>query len=326
MYKAIKKLEYWPNTSSMQLNYSMINLFININKKLENKLQNRTKFYLYIDILNDLYKKKLFTITTKEMKNLILDIIEANIRPNYLKKINYKILYDFTNRITKIFLFSIDKKYKRKNLNIYSYNQLFFIERELIFDSLLIYLIFGSAYINNDIFPFNKFYTPYKHVEILFENFILQISNYIIASIVNSFLSINDFIYFLKGNNICNNNYISIRSIAFFMNNVNVQNILYKYLNRPKAIYNAYNNIWLISSVGIVSKKIYLYKIGKYNNISNIDILILFLFEIQDLFLPKIEKYMIILLKYFTYIIISIFSNFIILIIKTILYYIPKTK
>nr|YP_009399023.1 hypothetical protein [Taenioma perpusillum]ARW68420.1 hypothetical protein [Taenioma perpusillum] len=324
MYKTIKKLEYWPNTSSIQLNHSMIGLFININKKLKNRLQNRTEYYLYIDILNDSYKRRLLTITLKEMEYLILDITETNIRPNYLKKISYKILSDFISRITEMFLFAINKKYKRENIKKCYYDKSFIKEQKLIFDSLLIYLIFGSSYINNEIFHFSKFYTPYKHVEILFENFILQISNCIISNIINSFLSVSDLIYFLKSNNICNNEYISIRSVTFFMNNINIQNIIYKYLNKTRLTYNGYHKIWIISSIGIISKKIYLYKINSYKYISNIEILLLFFLEIQDLFLPKIEKYIIMLMKYFTYIIISFFSNFIILIIRTILYYIPK--
>nr|QCI05977.1 hypothetical protein [Delesseria sanguinea] len=71
-------IKYWPNKQSVELNNSIVNLFYNIRKKFIYNLSNETEYYLYIDILNSTYKKKLFIIIIQELEKLILDIVELN--------------------------------------------------------------------------------------------------------------------------------------------------------------------------------------------------------------------------------------------------------
>nr|QCI06330.1 hypothetical protein [Dictyurus purpurascens] len=323
-------IKYWPSKPSIELNNSVVQLFFNTRKKLKYNLYNRTTYYLYIDILSNKYKKKLFNIILKELEKLLLKIIESNLQINQIRKLNYHILYNFIDQISYIFIETIYKKEKKdyfsllKNWNINNscYSKLILIEHNLLIENLLIYLLFGSEYIDDQIFIFNKSYTPYKHVQILFENFLIQSSNLIIHNLLNNFFSISEINYFLRKYEVCTNTYISIRSIILFINNLKWQNFISLYIQQPKAIYNAHYEVWLISSKGIIRKNIYTSRTKELNKLSKTKTFFLFFLEIRDIIFPKMEKYFIIISKYIIYLLINIFNNIIILLIRIIISYI----
>jgi len=327
-------IKYWPNKQSTNLNYSVAELFFNTRKKLELKIHNKTADYLYIDILNDKYKKVLFSIILVNLEELILDFIELNLQKNDIKRLSHNILYSFINKIYNKFLYEsniknklkINTNYQNKKLKVkFSYfNQKIFTEKQILFEYLLIYLIFGSELIDNDIFLFNKLFTPYNHVQILFENFIIQISNMIIHNLLNQFLSLSKTIKFLHSISICNSSYMSIRSIALFTNNLNWQNFISLYFSQPKYIYSSKYQVWLISTNGIITKYISLSRLNEIDKLSKTKTLFLFFIEIKDIIIPKLEKFFIITTKYIVYLLINIFNNIIILSIRIIISYIYK--
>nr|YP_009397144.1 hypothetical protein [Thuretia quercifolia]ARW66330.1 hypothetical protein [Thuretia quercifolia] len=326
-------IKHWPNKPSVELNNSVAELFFHIRQKLKYNLYNKTTYYLYIDILSNKYKKKLFQIILKELEKLLLDIVELNLQKDQIKKLNYSILCHFIDQISYNFIEIVNQKgiknyyssLKYSDSKNSSYNQLIFIENSLLAENLLIYLLFGSSFIDNQIFIFNKSSTPYKHVQVLLENFIIQTSNLIIHNIFNKFFSISQITYFLKKNEICNYAYISTRSIILFINNLNWQNFLLLYIQQPKAIYNDCYQVWLISSKGIITKQIYASRVTELDTFSKTKIFFLFFLEIKDIIVPKIEKSFIIVSKYIIYLLISIFNNIIILLIRIIISYINKS-
>lgn len=323
-------ITYWPNKQSIELNNSIVTLFSETKNKLKYNLINRTKYYLYIDILNDQLKTKLLKIILKEFEKLILDIIELNINKNQLQKLNYKLLCDFIYKITNNFLsilhYNININLKNEQYFKADYKKLIKIEHEILFINLLQYLIFGSISIDKNFFNFNQFYTPYKHVQILFENYIIQISNLSMHYIFKKIKSLTKIIVFLKKYEICYNLYISNRSIALFFNNLQLQNLIYSYIYQTVAIYNSIYRVWLISSKGIITKEIYSIRLQNLNKLSNIQIFILFIIEIKDIVFPKIKKYIMIMIKYIIYIILNLFSNTTILITRLVSSYIQKNN
>nr|QCI04531.1 hypothetical protein [Apoglossum ruscifolium] len=272
-------------------------------------------------------------IILKELEKIILDIIELNLNKAHLKQLNYKIFDDFITKVSKHFTSEINNtnniKFNRleRNKSIYNNNDYYYsilLEYKFLLNNILTYLIFGSIDIDETIFMFNKFYTPYNHVQILFENFILQISNYVINYIFNQFSCLSDIIKFLQINEICSYSYISIRSIALYFNNLNWQNLVYLHIYQPKSIYSANYRVSLLSSKGMITKHIYLSRLENLNQLSKIKIILLFMLETKDIIIPKIEKLLIITTKYLIYIFINLFSNIIILAIRIILSYIRK--
>lgn len=322
-------IKYWPNKESIDLNHAVVNLFITTKKKFIYNLSNNTNYYLYIDLLNNTNKERLFRITLKELEKLILDIIQLNPNKNQLTKLSYKILFNITNKISKKFLYLINQDNniylsKINNKNIYKYNYLVAKENNLLINNLLIYFIFGASLIDDKLFIFNKLYTPHKHVQILFENFIIQTSNLTLYYIFHQSSSLSQIIKFIQNNQLSNYSYLSTRSIILFLNNLNWQNIIYKYINQPKAIYSSRYQVWLISNEGIITKYIYTYRLEDIKKMGYTKTFFLCCLEIKDILIPKIEKIIIIIGKYFLYILINLLGNIMILIIRAVISYLQK--
>nr|YP_009392174.1 hypothetical protein [Osmundaria fimbriata]ARW60736.1 hypothetical protein [Osmundaria fimbriata] len=312
-------IKYWPNQRSINLNNITVDLFFSIENKLKYNLSNCTNFYLHIDILNNLNKRKIFSIILNELRQLILELIELNLTHNNLRALKQKILMIFMDRVYYRFSL-VTHKFDKDN------KELLRIENDTFIEELLTYLLFGSSYINQDTFLFDSMYTPYYHVQILFENFIITISNITIERLILKLRSYTQINYFLNKRKICNRSYLSNRSIALFINNLKWQRILSLYLYEPKSLYNERQQIWIIGKQGISTKYIYTKKIEKLKKLSQFRILLLLWLEVKDIIIPKIEKFLIQIGKYIIYFSINLLSNIILISIRIIIFYIIKSN
>nr|YP_010851141.1 hypothetical protein Ycf55 [Aphanocladia delicatula]WGH14131.1 hypothetical protein Ycf55 [Aphanocladia delicatula] len=311
-------LKYWPNRPSINLNNAVVNLFIETEKKLMLKTHNNSNQYLYLDILNTTTRNKLLQSILNEFKELVLDIIEINLNTQMIIKLNKRIKNIFITRVLNKFL-SQFRYSKRINSN-YQFNNNY----NNLIDHLLIYLIFGSSFIEDNIFLFETLYTPYNHVKILLENFIIQIGNITIKQLIynlNDSLNINKF---LKQHNICNKIYTSNRSIILFINNLKWQNFIQSYIYDVKSFYNERQKVWIISSEGTITKYIYISKEKQIQSFNQTKILFMFWLETKDLLIPKTEKFIIQIAKYFLYCSINLLSNLILILIRIIVFYLNK--
>nr|WGH12747.1 hypothetical protein Ycf55 [Echinothamnion sp.] len=311
-------IQYWPNKPSINLNNQVVNLFIETEKKLMLKTNNKSHQYLYLDILNTATRNILLRSTLNQFKELILDIIEINLNNKMIVKLNKKIAAIFINRVSNEFLLTL------KDYPTIDKNDKFNETHKNLTDYLLIYLIFGSSYIENNIFLFETLYTPYNHVKILLENFIIQIGNIIIKKLIYSLKTSPNIHKFLKQKNICNKLYTSNRSIILFLNNLKWQNIIQLYIYDIKSFYNERQKVWIISSEGIITKYIYLSQESKVQKFNQINILFIFWLETKDLLIPKTEKFIVQIAKYFLYSSINLFSNLILILIRIIVFYLNK--
>jgi len=313
-------IKYWPKQQSFELNNAVASLFSYTKYKFSySLLQNKTKDILPIDIIDSYHKSKLFITILQEIEILILDIIELNLNIENINLLNHKILCDLIDRSLTNFFLNKQTKTKITNYKYSSYyiNILFF-EHRLLLENLLIYLIFGSNYINNTLFAFENTKTPQAHVSILLENLIIQIGNLAIIQLIENLQSLSQTINFLIENRLCHSSYISIRSIVLLRNNLILQNLIYKYINQPKAIYNARYKVWLLSSQGIICKYIYTSRLDDIYKLSKLKRIFLLILEIQDILYPKLAQFLSILGKILLYILIKIVGNTLIFFIRTI--------
>nr|YP_009398819.1 hypothetical protein [Cliftonaea pectinata]ARW68030.1 hypothetical protein [Cliftonaea pectinata] len=311
-------IKYWPNKQSINLNNCVVDLFLNIEKKLYYKLSNKTNYYLQIDILNEKYRNKLFYLILSEFKTLILDLIELNISKQKLLQLNQQIKNHLINKVLKNFILNINSKYKIKSHNFIS------VEHDKLSYNLMIYLIFGSSHITKNIFLFEEIYTPFKHVQIIFENFIIELSSIIVNYTINNFMNSPTISKLIQYKEICNKYYISNRSIIFFINNLKLQNLIYQYIYMPKYIYSGHQQIWLISSSGLIKKHIFLSRIEEIKKFNQVKIFFLFWLEIKDIIMPKVEKLLLKIIHYLAYISISFLSNIMIIITRVIIFYLNR--
>nr|YP_009397765.1 hypothetical protein [Sonderella linearis]ARW66951.1 hypothetical protein [Sonderella linearis] len=312
-------IQYWPNKQSIRLNNSIVDLFLSTQNKFIYNLSNKTNEYLYSDILNNIYKSKLFDIILDEFKELILDLIELNLDRTKLIKLSNDIINILVDKVFINFSLNVNQniisEYKKNNFST-KYN--------ILIKKLLIYLILGSSKIDNYLFSFDPIYTPYKHVQILFENFIIEISNLIIKILLNNMITLPEINTVFKHKYICNTFYLSNRSIIIFINNLKWQQILNLSISESKNIYNENYKVWLISSQGIISKKIHTSRTTDLKKIKIFQLIYLFSLEIKDIFIPRIEIFFIQIMKYTIYFAINLISNIIIIIIKIITFYLRK--
>nr|YP_009237882.1 Ycf55 [Gracilariopsis lemaneiformis]YP_009294717.1 hypothetical protein Gch_118 [Gracilariopsis chorda]AJO68363.1 hypothetical protein [Gracilariopsis lemaneiformis]AML79961.1 Ycf55 [Gracilariopsis lemaneiformis]AOM66977.1 hypothetical protein Gch_118 [Gracilariopsis chorda] len=315
-------VKYWPCKQGMYLNHEVAHLFAYVKQKFNGDLSNRTNDNLYIDILNNSVKYRLFSIILVELEILILDLIELNLSIKTIKRLNYKILYDLIQKIIAHFLVEFhfnDYPIILIKGQQYSYLQIILVEYKWLLESLLIYLIFGSMYIDNDAFVFDAQYTPIKHVAILLENLVIQVSNLVIFTILENLKSLSNIAIFLKNNKLCNVTCISIRSLAVFRNSLVCQNWIYLYIIQPKYIYSSRYKVWLISSKGLVTKYIYAYRLDDFIALSRPKLILVTLIELQDLIIPKLEKFLLIFIKLILYIFINVLGNGIVIFIRMIM-------
>lgn len=310
-------IKYWPIQQSIKLNNAIVELFLVTEKKFAYNLINNTKYYLYIDILDNKNKYILFKIILSEFKNLVLNLIEINVSQKQLKYLNNKIFIIFIQ--TTLMKFKLNTRYQKKNNNISIEFNNYFLVKELI-----TYLIFGSTKININTFSFDPIYTPYRHVQILFENFIIQSANLIIKNIMGELGNSASIYTFLKEENKFNQLYTSNRSIILFLNNLKVQETINFYIYRTKSLYNEREQVWLISSRGIVTKYIPISNIEELKTLNEIQAIFLFWLEIKDLMIPKLERVIIQIGKYIIYFIVNFLSNLILLLIRFVIFYLGK--
>nr|YP_009394878.1 hypothetical protein [Polysiphonia stricta]ARW63440.1 hypothetical protein [Polysiphonia stricta] len=309
-------IKYWPNQQSIHLNNAVVNLFVETEKKLVFKTYNNSNQYLYLDILSTITRTELLEHILSEFKKLVLDLIEINLQLNVLRQMSGKIEKIFINRTYKRFLFRFpyNELKLHRNINVYP-------DKNSSVEYLLIYFIFGSSYIDKTTFLFEPSYTPYNQVKVLLENFIIEIGNNITSEIINNLKNSTNINNFLRKGNICNKLYASNRSIILFVNNLKWQNFMKKYIYDIKSFYNERQQVWIISSGGILTKYIYISRTTKIKNLNQIKVIFILWLEIKDLIIPKTEKLIIQIFKYLLYCSINLFSNLILILIKIIVFY-----
>nr|YP_010851537.1 hypothetical protein Ycf55 [Echinothamnion hystrix]WGH14526.1 hypothetical protein Ycf55 [Echinothamnion hystrix] len=312
------EIQYWPNRPSINLNNAVVNLFIETEKKLMLRTNNRSHQYLYLDILNTITRNQLLKSILHQFKELILDIIEINLNNTMIIKLHKKIRVIFIDRVSNEFLIKLKCHYAIDNNNKFNDNN------NNLTDYLLIYLIFGSSYIENNVFLFETLYTPYNHVKILLENFIIQIGNIIIKNLIYNLNNSPNINKFLKQQSVCNKLYTSNRSIILFLNNLKWQDLVQSYIYDIKSFYNERQKVWIISSEGMITKYIYLSKEKKIQSLNQIKIIFIFWLEMKDLLIPKAEKFIVQIAKYFLYCSINLFSNLILILIRIIVFYLSQ--
>lgn len=311
---------YWPHKRGINLNNEVANLFFRTKQKLAQNLPNQTNSNLYIDILDNSCRSTLFQLIVAELEILILDIIELDLTIHHIDLLKHKIVSDLIQRALKSLLLNANNKnFTTLEFNTKTELMTLLSNYELNVEYLLIYLIFGSSYISNHLFIFDKLSTPKEHVSVLLENFIVQIANLVIFSILKSITSLPELTKFIQKSSLCSKAYISIRSLAFFRNSIVFQDLVYFYVQQPKEIYSSRYKVWLISSSGLVSKYIFMNRLNDLSKLSNLQLISILLIEIQDLVIPRLERLLLIISKFVLYIFINLLGNSIIIGIRIII-------
>lgn len=286
-------IQYWPKKQGIELNMQVSELFRRLYLKFNYNLYNKTAHILSIDIVNVQVKKEIFKIILLELEILVLDIIELDLHISDLRQLNQKILIDLVNKsMTNFWIAKIDAKdSSRQHEFLFSQikNKLF-SEDTFLLQNLLVYLVFGAEMkqSTNDIFINSR--TPTKHIEILLDNLVIQLADIIFSEIIKSEESVSSLFSFLTSKQICNERYLSTRSIATFRNNLIWSHFIDFYIRLPKMIYNNRYEVWLFSKDGLKCQYVYADRENDLRYLSAMQIIVITLLEIQDFIVPKLKN------------------------------------
>lgn len=301
-------INYWPDEQGIDLNLQVAQLFQRTYLKLDFCVYNQTSYNLAIDILNKNYKCLLLKIVLTELETMVLDILELNLTKNDIMILNEKIAINLV--LISISRFQQQFSCLKSVDYINNISCLLRFEHGFLLDDLLHYLIFGNNLLSSNLFSPSE--TPIKYIEVLLDNVVIQVANLAFYELINSQSSLKALFDTLTSYNVCNDTYISIRSIAAFRNNLLWQNIISYYIKQPRIIYNNRYQVWFLSPYGMDTRYIYMSRVDDFKLLSYSQLLITSIIEFQDWLIPKILTAFLICSRILLY----IFSNLIQYVIK----------
>ena len=303
---------YWPISPGDTLNETVAYLFCQIRNKIAFNLTNKSKFTLALDLLLPNIKKELFSIIIQEFEELLLDILELDLSIDSIRILKSKILYDL--------IYKSSHKFLSDKLDIYSDDNMIINEKDLyirivlqedivILENLIICLLFGSSQLYGNAFNKKTYNIQYLYIEIFLQNLVIRIGDIIVYLIFNTEFTSDKVRLILQQCDIYNKQYLSTRGFEELKNNLLYQNLIYFYIDQPKAIYSNRYRIRIFSPYGIISKTVYMNRTDELKHLSYIQLFTTGLVELQDFLIPKIKYIMFITGKIILYISISFLDN-----------------
>ena len=264
-------------------------LFNLIQYKLNFNLVNSSKYLLSTDALRDEIKNDLFTIATLNVENKIKNISLNNQTPNFSKN-GKLILLALIKAITEKFLMKyygypmqINTKLLKKTTFI----------RNLLEDSrMLIDIPFSlllekkkSRVLESTFMPIYSEMSD-SFLEALLENLIIELSNCVMYIVINEFSSVSSI-----RQSLYKSNFLSLRNIERFKNNLAWQSGFKHFIWRPKNIYNSQYELWIIRETGLDKRVIYSNQTLELLNLHEGSLIVVTYTELQDFLVSRAEEF-----------------------------------
>jgi hypothetical protein len=263
-------------------------LFFKIHSKLNFTLLNNSNFLLGTDLLRANIRRDLLRTVILTTEEKFLEVGQKY-KSSSAYKINSKqIFFDLVKSSTENFIL---KYYgSQLNLNPSVFENLDYIQTISADSEILVSVTFLSLFnkqsqvFQSTFVPIYSFATD-QILERLLDNLIIEISNCSMRVIINEFSLILDVRQkWYKAN------FLSLRSLERFKNNLAWQDRLYLYINRPKSLYNSEYKIWIIRSGAVYSRTIYANRLNEILALNGRSLLIVNYFELQDFLASRLNE------------------------------------
>jgi hypothetical protein len=176
------------------------------------------------------------------------------------------------------------------NINQRILNRSLYVQFLLKDSDILIKLTLQSLYDENSE-AFRSVFEPIynkpsvRFLETLLDNLVVEVSNCVMQIIINEF----SLIYSIR-QNLYKSNFLSLRNIERFKNNLAWQIRLKLYVNYPNNLYNNQYGIWIIRSNGLYFRRIYANRSKKLLALQKASLLTVTLIEIQDFLSSRLAE------------------------------------
>ena len=117
------------------------------------------------------------------------------------------------------------------------------------------------------------------------DNLIVEITNAIMALIINEFSVIYD-----VRKKLYRSAFLSLRNVERFRNNLSWQIRIKRFVKRPADIYNSQQGIWVIRTTGIYFRTIYANRSAELLKLNQSSTLTLIGIETKDFFVSRVDE------------------------------------
>jgi hypothetical protein len=264
------------------------NLFFKMYSKLNSSLLNNSNSLLGTDLLRDNIRRDLVQTVVQVVEEKFLEI-GRKYESSSTYKINSKQTFlDLVKVSTENFIL---KYYGvQLNLNPSIFDKIYYIQTISEDSDILVSVTFLSLF-NKQAQIFQSTFVPIYNfatdqiLERFLDNLVIEISNCSMRIIANEFSLILDIRQkWYKAN------FLSLRNLERFKNNLAWQDRLYLYINRPKNLYNSEYKIWIIRSGAIYSRKIYANRLPEILKLNERSLLFINYLELQDFLLSRLNE------------------------------------
>nr|YP_010338275.1 hypothetical protein MW410_pgp155 [Bangia atropurpurea]UNJ18225.1 hypothetical protein [Bangia atropurpurea] len=288
---------YWPSSQGPTLNKEVAELLVRTSVKINRKLTNCSQEVLILDVFRAEVKRNLLKIILTELEKILLEIYTSNLNLNDITNLTENILIDLFHRCIKRFcrLYELDYMNICQDINDVNY---LICDYKMLLQIIIIQLIFGSSSVVKKTFNLFAGEVPIKQVEIFLENYLIQLSNIIAHILIQGFETVQA----TNASCLCNVKFLSDRKLEKLKNNLVWNTLVNNYIERPRVIYESRYKVWGFYQEGLNCQYIYACRSNELDTLSSVQILVIFLLEIQDFFVPKIKSAIFLLGQFIIYV------------------------
>jgi hypothetical protein len=261
-------------------------IFARLNYKISFNLKNTSSYLLPTDLLRDNVKRRLYKIVSLRVENVMLNLFSNDID-------------SLEDRTEEIFYFIL-KGSAEEMLNFYYggdfaintavFEKSFYI-KTLAKESKLLFFIPFSALDKVNSKTFRSVFSPVYNfaydsfIEALVDNLVVEICNCVTYYIVNEFSYLSD-----VRKSLFRSNFLSLRNLERFKNNLNWQSRVKAFVNYPASIYNNEYGIWVVRTTGIYYRIIYANRSKELGSLNNLPLVTLLTIETKDFLSSRVDE------------------------------------
>lgn len=273
-------------SARQKLLFRFSNVFARLQYKINFDINNTSSFLLATDLLRDTSKRRLFKIAATNVENIFLELLQDGSIPTSLR--GQSIFFSLIKQTTQEFLMGC----YGYRVNIQSdvvkesfYTKLLLDDEQILLSVALQVLSNDDSKLFRSVFVpiYNKAYDSF--IEALLDNLIIEVTNAVMFIIINEF----SFIYEVR-KNFYRSNFLSLRNVERFRNNLSWQSRVKSFVKRPADIYNSQQGIWIIRTTGIYYRIIYANRSNELLKLRNFSLLTVIGIETKDFISSRVDE------------------------------------
>ena len=261
-------------------------VFARLQYKINFDINNMSSSLLATDLLRDNSKRRLFKLCAKNVETIFLELLTSE---STFKSIQSRsIFFLLINRTLQDFLVgSYGSRVKLQSGVIKEsfYTQLLISEEKILLNVPLQLLKTEDSKLFRSIFVpiYTKTYDSF--IESLLDNLIVEITNAVMFIMINEFSSIYE-----VRKTFYRSNFLSLRNIERFRNNLSWQTRVRNFIQRPSDIYNSQQGIWIIRTTGIYFRTIYANRTNELLRLKRLSLVTLVTIEAKDFLISRLDE------------------------------------